>query len=76
MNNNSFIFYSSSPKISFKVIKFLFLLLLSLLRKKGLSLGYKNINLNLFDNDEKILEKSDLIFKTIKEMQIEDIYFL
>ena len=45
------------------------------LRKKGLSLGYKNINLNLFDNDEKILEKSDLIFKTIKEMQIEDIFF-
>jgi hypothetical protein len=46
-----------------------------LLRKNGLLLGYKNINLTLFDNDENILEKSDLIFKTIKEMQIEDIYF-
>ena len=46
-----------------------------LLRKNGLLLGYKNVNLNLFDNDENILEKSDLIFKTIKEMQIEDIYF-
>ena len=45
------------------------------IRKKGLILGYKNINLNLFENDDKILEKSDLIFKTIKEMQIEDIFF-
>ena len=45
------------------------------IRKKGLILGYKNINLNLFENEEKILEKSDLIFKTIKEMQIEDIFF-
>jgi len=38
-------------------------------------LGYKNINLDLFGNEEKILEKSDLILKTIKEMQIEDIFF-
>ena len=45
------------------------------IRKKGFQFGYKNINLNLFDNDEKILEKSDLIFKTIKEMEIEDIFF-
>ena len=43
--------------------------------KKGLILGYKNINLDLFGNEEKILEKSDLILKTIKEMQIEDIFF-
>ena len=45
------------------------------IRKKGLILGYKNINLDLFGNEEKILEKSDLILKTIKEMQIEDIFF-
>ena len=45
------------------------------IRKKGLILGYKNINLNLFENDDRILEKSDLIFNTIKEMQIEDIFF-
>ena len=45
------------------------------IRKKGLILGYKNINLNLFQNEDKVLEKSDLIFKTIKEMQIEDIFF-
>ena len=45
------------------------------IRKKGLILGYKNINLDLFENEEKILEKSDLILKTIKEMQIEDIFF-
>ena len=45
------------------------------IRKKGLILGYKNINLNLFENEDKILEKSDLIFNTIKEMQIEDIFF-
>ena len=45
------------------------------IRKKGLILGYKNINLNLFENDDKILEKSNLIFNTIKEMQIEDIFF-
>ena len=45
------------------------------IRKKGLILGYKNINLDLFKNDEKILEKSELIIKTIKEMQIEDIFF-
>ena len=45
------------------------------IRKEGLILGYKNINLKLFENDDKILEKSNLIFKTIKEMQIEDIFF-
>ena len=45
------------------------------IRKKGLILGYKNINLKLFENDDKILEKSNLIFNTIKEMQIEDIFF-
>ena len=45
------------------------------IRKKGLILGYKNIKLDLFGNEEKILEKSDLILKTIKEMQIEDIFF-
>ena len=44
-------------------------------RKKGIILGYKNINLDLFSTDEKILEKSDLIIKTIKEMQIEDIFY-
>ena len=45
------------------------------IRKKGLKIGYKNISLDLFESDDKILEKSDLIFKTIKEMQIEDIFF-
>ena len=45
------------------------------IRKKGLILGYKNINLELFSTDDKILEKSDLIMKTIKEMQIEDIFY-
>ena len=48
---------------------------LNQLKKKGLTLGYKNINLDLFSTDDKILEKSDLILKTIKEMQIEDIFF-
>ena len=45
------------------------------LRKKGLILGYKTINLELFSSDDKILEKSELIVKTIKEMQIEDLFF-
>ena len=45
------------------------------LRKKGLILGYKNIKLDLFSTDDKILEKSELIIKTIKEMQIEDLFF-
>ena len=45
------------------------------MKKKGLHLGYKNINLDLFSTDDKILEKSELILKTIKEMQIEDIFF-
>ena len=45
------------------------------LRKKGIILGYKNINLDLFSTDDKILEKSELIMKTIKEMQIEDIFY-
>ena len=48
---------------------------LNQLKKKGLTLGYKNVNLDLFSTDDKILEKSDLILKTIKEMQIEDIFF-
>lgn len=48
---------------------------LNQLKKKGLHLGYKNINLDLFSTDDKILEKSELILKTIKEMQIEDIFF-
>ena len=48
---------------------------LNQIRKKGLILGYKNINLDLFSTDDKILEKSDLIMKTIKEMQIEDIFY-
>ena len=45
------------------------------IRKKGIILGYKNINLDLFSTDDKILEKSDLIMKTIKDMQIEDIFY-
>ena len=48
---------------------------LNQIKKKGLILGYKNINLDLFSSDDKILEKSDLIMKTIKEMQIEDIFY-
>ena len=44
-------------------------------RKKGLILGYKNIDLNCFSTDDKILEKSDIIMKAIKELQIEDIFF-
>ena len=45
------------------------------LRKRGIILGYKNINLDIFSTDDKILEKSELIMKTIKEMQIEDIFY-
>ena len=44
------------------------------IRKKGLVDGYKHINLDVFENEDKILDKSDLIIKTIKEMQIEDIF--
>ena len=43
--------------------------------KKGLILGYKNINLDCFSTDDKILEKSEIIMKAIKEMHIEDIFF-
>ena len=43
--------------------------------KKGLILGYKNINLDCFSTDDKILEKSEIIVKAIKEMHIEDIFF-
>ena len=45
------------------------------IRKKGLILGYKHIDLSLFSTDDKILEKSDIILKAIKEMQIEDIFY-
>ena len=45
------------------------------IRKKGLILGYKNINLELFENEEKILENSDVIIKVIKEMEMEDVFF-
>ena len=45
------------------------------IRKKGLILGYKHIDLSLFSTDDKILEKSEIIIKAIKEMQIEDIFF-
>ena len=45
------------------------------IKKKGLILGYKNINLDLFSTDEKILDNSDLIMKTIKEMEKEEIFF-
>ena len=43
--------------------------------KKGLILGYKNVNLDLFSTDDKILDSSNTIMKVIKEMQIEDIFF-
>ena len=45
------------------------------IRKKGLILGYKHIDLSLFSTDDKILEKSEIILKAIKEMQIEDIFY-
>ena len=43
--------------------------------KKGLILGYKKINLDLFSTDDKILDASNTIMKAIKEMQIEDFFF-
>jgi len=46
------------------------------IRKKGLIFGYKNINLDMLDiNDDKILEKSDLVIKTIKDMEIEELFW-
>ena len=42
--------------------------------KRGFILGYKDINLSIFSNEEKILEKSELIIKTIKEMFIEELF--
>ena len=42
--------------------------------KKGFIFGYKDINLSLFSNKERILEKSELIIKTIKEMFMEELF--
>ena len=38
-------------------------------------MGYKNIIFDCFSTDDKILEKSEIIVKAIKEMHIEDIFF-